>query len=662
MNDESKAATPKSPEVARREAVERLKLLDTWPEERFDRLTRLARQLFRTSQAWIGLVDGEHLWLKSIQGREVAELPLGGLLLEPLLASGGSVVVEDAARDPLGIPLLHAELELGFYLAHALRDVEGTVVGALCLADSKPRRWLAAEARTLGDLVALVEQELCSIPVSRALDARDQAELALHRQFELYTALLQAQSDLGEGVVLMAGGRILHANQAFTQISGYSLEELTGLEALSVLVTPEERALLASRLDLRQRGFEENDRYELGLVSKSGQIVQLEVAVKTTYLQERPVLVLLIRDVTESRLLNEWLRESEERYRQLSDAAFEAIALSENGVIVDINPAHIRMFGYEPTELVGRSFFPLVVAEARDEVAQRVLAADDRPYETVCRHKDGTTFPAEVRSGSFCYEGRVVRVTAVRDITERRAVEKLKDEFLSVVSHELRTPLTSIRGSLGLMASGKLGALPPKADHLLSIAVNNTDRLVRLINDLLDIERLEAGKCSLVVSEASLDDLMAHAVEVVRHLAERAQVHLEVAPAAGTLWGDADRIEQLLTNLLSNAIKFSPPGGVIRLHAERQEAEWRITVSDQGRGIPHDKLEVIFGRFQQVDASDARQKGGTGLGLAICRSIAQQHGGRIWAESTPGEGSTFIVCLPMAHASLASAEEPRNGD
>lgn len=478
--------------------------------------------------------------------------------------------------------------------------------------------------------------------------------------FALQAALLQAQSDLGEGVVLVAGGRLLHANHAFSQITGYTLAELRELEDLSVLALPDGRAWLSERIAREAPACGEDDRCEFSLRCKSGLTVQLEVAAKSTTLHARPALVLLVRDVTDSRRTTAQLRESEQRFRHLAEATFEAIALSEDGIVIDVNPAHVRMFGYEPEELIGRSGFHLVAEEARAEVTRRVLAADDRPYEVLCRRKDGTTFPAEVRAGSYHHEGRVVRVSAICDVTERRAVDRLKEEFLSVVSHELRTPLTSIRGSLGLMASGKLGALEPRAEHLLTIAVNNAERLVRLINDLLDIERLEAGKCSLVVSEASLDDLMARAVEVVRHLAERSQVHLEVAPAAGTLWGDADRLEQLLTNLLSNAIKFSPPGGVIRLGAERQEAEWRLTVSDQGRGIPNDKLEFIFGRFQQVDASDSRQKGGTGLGLAICRSIAQQHGGRIWAESTPGEGSTFIVCLPAALPSHPPAEDPVN--
>jgi CheY-like chemotaxis protein len=233
-----------------------------------------------------------------------------------------------------------------------------------------------------------------------------------------------------------------------------------------------------------------------------------------------------------------------------------------------------------------------------------------------------------------------------RDVSERRAVERMKDEFTSVVSHELRTPLTSIRGSLGLLAAGVLGPLSDKAQHMVDIAVANTDRLVRLINDILDIERMESGTAVTEKRTCDAADLAGQAVAVMQGLAEGAGVTLVATTVAAPLWADPDRILQTLTNLLGNAIKFSPPGGTIGLDVERRGDEVLICVRDEGRGIPPEKIETVFGRFQQVDASDARQKGGTGLGLAICRGIVEQHGGRIWAESVPGEGSTFRISLP----------------
>jgi DNA-binding response OmpR family regulator len=214
------------------------------------------------------------------------------------------------------------------------------------------------------------------------------------------------------------------------------------------------------------------------------------------------------------------------------------------------------------------------------------------------------------------------------------------------VSHELRTPLTSIRGSLGLLSTGLLGEVNEKAANLLRIAVNNSDRLVRLINDILDLERMESGRAPLSFRACSLSELAQQAIEAVTPVADSASVKLVLRASAFEFVADPDRLQQVMTNLLSNAIKFSPPDSMVTVAVEQFDEGVSLSVRDEGRGIPEDKLETIFDRFQQVDASDSRQKGGTGLGLAICRTIVEQHGGRIWAEQNPVRGTTFRVFLP----------------
>ncbi|NJO20433.1 MAG: HAMP domain-containing histidine kinase, partial [Spirulinaceae cyanobacterium RM2_2_10] len=192
------------------------------------------------------------------------------------------------------------------------------------------------------------------------------------------------------------------------------------------------------------------------------------------------------------------------------------------------------------------------------------------------------------------------------DITERKAVEQMKDEFLSVASHELRTPLTSIRGSLGLLATGHLGKLSGKGSRMLDIAVNNADRLSRLIDDILDLERMKSGRVQIVKQDCQAVTLLTQAIETMQAMADPASVRLQlVAPTTPdlSLWVDPDQILQTLTNLISNSIKFSPPDSCIRLSATGGDRQVQLCVSDEGRGIPADKLESIFGRFQQVDAS-----------------------------------------------------------
>ena len=233
---------------------------------------------------------------------------------------------------------------------------------------------------------------------------------------------------------------------------------------------------------------------------------------------------------------------------------------------------------------------------------------------------------------------------------ERSELDAIKDEFISTVSHELRTPLTSIRGSLGLLSSGMMGISDPKAHNLLRIALSNTDRLIRLINDILDLERMQSGRAPLQLRRCSLPELTDIAVESISAVAEAARVQIEFVPclSSGGLFfdGDPDRIVQVLTNLLSNAVKFSFPDSLIQIQAEANPGFIQLRIIDQGRGIPADKIDSIFDRFLQVDDDDSRQKGGTGLGLAICRTIVQQHAGSIWAERNSGAGSTFHVMLP----------------
>lgn len=263
--------------------------------------------------------------------------------------------------------------------------------------------------------------------------------------------------------------------------------------------------------------------------------------------------------------------------------------------------------------------------------------------------KDGSRFPVEYVVTPIVEDDERIlgAVVTFQDVTERKAVEQMKNEFISIVSHELRTPLTSIRGSLGLLASGLLTKFPDKAEKMLKIAVENTDRLVRLINDILDIERLESGKVSVEQQECDLSELMKGATETMQAMASSNGVKLVLEPMREKVWADSDRILQVLTNLLSNAIKFSESGKLVSLKAQEWEPGWvRVDVIDQGRGIPAEKTSKIFERFGQVDASDSREKGGTGLGLPICRTIVEQHGGRLWVESVLGEGSTFSFTLP----------------
>jgi len=346
------------------------------------------------------------------------------------------------------------------------------------------------------------------------------------------------------------------------------------------------------------------------------------------------------------------------------------IGTDARGAVIFVNPAVTGMTGYAAGELIGRTLhealhhkkpdgtpYPIEECPIHASQLDGTLRQCD---QDVYWHKDGTSFAVEY-TGTPIVEGGRIRgaVVVLRDISARREVERVKDEFTSVVSHELRTPLTSIRGSLGLLESGVVGPLSDRAQRMVQIAVQNTDRLVRLINDILDLERLDSDALYLRNTQCDAAHLIARATDAVLPAAVATDVTLAVDAAPVTFAADEDRLIQTLTNLISNAVKFSPAGGTVLISSERSRDEVLFSVRDDGPGIPADKLESIFGRFQQIDSSDSRQTGGTGLGLAISRSIVEHHAGRIWAVSGPNGGSTFSFVIPAA-PDIAATYTPRS--
>ncbi|MFN7086279.1 MAG: response regulator, partial [Burkholderiales bacterium] len=362
----------------------------------------------------------------------------------------------------------------------------------------------------------------------------------------------------------------------------------------------------------------------------------------------------------------------------LDSANYSIVSTDERGIIRTFNRAAERMLGYTAVEVVGKA--TLAVIHDPQEIAQRakaltaelgrviepgfeVFVAKTRsgtPDETewTCVRKDGLRFPL-LLSVTALHDGQdnLTGFLAIGyDMTERKAMERLKNEFISTVSHELRTPLTSIMGSLGLLTSGIGGSLPDQASSLIEIARKNAARLVRLINDILDIDKIESGKMRFDLREHELMPLVSQAIEANRDYARQFGVDfvIERALPLARVKVDSDRLAQVFTNLLSNAAKFSPRGTKVAIAVERTDGCIRISVTDSGAGIPPEFESKIFQKFCQADSSDTRQKDGSGLGLSITKAIVEHSGGRIGFRSRPGAGTTFIVDLPEVSPSVAA--------
>lgn len=333
------------------------------------------------------------------------------------------------------------------------------------------------------------------------------------------------------------------------------------------------------------------------------------------------------------------------------------------------NRAATDVFGIEPQNPeLRKSYWARFKRVAKDGtlippdqwISARALAGEPVINEELeIHHPDGRVFPILASGAPLCNElGHVAgAIVAFQDISRLREVDRLKDEFVSIVSHELRTPLTSIRGSVQLVLDEPNAVPHPEHQQLLQIALNNCERLVRIINDMLDVAKIESGNITLKLKPVNVVDIVRQSIQVVEGPARLAQVTLDARLPARLrpVMVDPDRMVQALVNLLSNAVKFAPHGSTVTITATGSDTAVTLTVADQGEGIAPENLHRLFRKFQQVDSSSSRRKGGTGLGLAITKALVEQHGGRIFVDSEVNKGTRFSFTLPAATAEEADA-------
>jgi two-component system, OmpR family, sensor histidine kinase VicK len=394
---------------------------------------------------------------------------------------------------------------------------------------------------------------------------------------------------------------------------------------------------------------------QIGIAISQGELLEhLEDIVTVRTAELRQVNLNLQQEITDRQQAENALRRSEEQLRTITNALPVLIAYVDAKQRYQFNnQAYQDWLGHPPASIYNQHIKKVWGADyylRMEPWVKKALGGEVVTYENEILLADGTS-----RSVSVTYiphqTGKRQTIKGffalASDISDRKAIEQMKDEFISVVSHELRTPLTSIHSALKILVTGKLGNLSSDGQQMLEIADDNTDRLVRLVNNVLDLQRIESGAVTMNSQPCNVADLMVNATEAMQAMAQQNQVTLFTEPVSIPIQADADYLVQAFTNLLSNAIKFSLPGGQVFLTAQQlPNSQLQFIIRDEGPGIPPEQLERIFERFHQVDSSDARKKGGTGLGLTICRKIIEQHGGRIWAESKVEEGSSFIFTLP----------------
>ncbi|MEW6982487.1 response regulator [Colwelliaceae bacterium 6471] len=350
------------------------------------------------------------------------------------------------------------------------------------------------------------------------------------------------------------------------------------------------------------------------------------------------------------------------------------VTIDEKGKIVTFNRAAQTIFGYTESEVIGKNAKMLMPESYHSDYERYLLkhiTADEKKtigigHEVVGQRKNGAVFPMELAVSEVNIDNVRHFIGITRDITERKRIELMQKEFISTVSHELRTPLTSISGSLGLVLGGIAGELPARAKELLTIANNNSERLIHLINDILDIEKISAGKMQFNFSVVSLIPLIEKSLEENKSYGEQYNVDFKFQAEIDNevmVRVDEKRMQQVMANLLSNAVKYSPSGEDVTITVSLDKGLVRIAVHDNGQGIPQSFKSKIFTKFSQADSSDTRQKGGTGLGLNITKAIVSRHQGTINFVSEEGQGTTFYVDLPLwREKKVANVHLKKNDD
>ena len=482
--------------------------------------------------------------------------------------------------------------------------------------------------------------------ITRDITERRMAEEALRDSEENYRLVVE---NAHEAIVVVLDGRIVFTNAKTADISGYGPREML-MRPFQDFVSPEDVETVAARYESRVAGKEPAANYLFSFVDKGGRRKWTEVTAANLEWKGRPALIYFLNDVTERRWAEEALRQSEEGYRTLVESSPDGILCTDSkGRILSCNEAACRLLDYEMDDLRGRRVRNLIVDISADSLSGycrglRKNGIAEGEFEFIGGdHRRIPVWAKEVKLPETTEIG-MQRLIYLRDVTERRRVDQLKDEFISFVSHELRTPLTVVMGAINTALSEEDRLSKDDLRQLLQDAAVETESLSHILGNLLELSRAQADSLLLDIKPVKLDRIVLKVVERLRYLSPRHRLVVDIPRKLPLLRADALRLDRVLHNLVENAVKYSP-GGEITVSAKRDGACVAVSVTDQGQGISPEDQGRLFQPFLRV-ANDEGIRG-TGLGLLVCKRLVEAHGGRIWVESQKKKGSTFSFALPI---------------
>ncbi len=504
----------------------------------------------------------------------------------------------------------------------------------------------------------------------RDISDRKQKEQELEETKSHFEHLFNAIAD--PVVIVDRHGKFLEISEGVINQTGYNREDLIGKNFLRTkLVTARSKTILLANLAKRMTGLHISP-YEIDVVTKQGEIIPFEINAGKIKFKGHPADMVVFRDVRERKKTEEALRESEEKFRLLSDQSLMGIAIIQGKDIKYVNQAAANITGYSQEEMKTRGveliqglIHPEDQEFVMDQLKKKLQGDPDivPHYSYKIITKSRKTKWLDQFSRTIEYAGAKADFVTIIDITEKkeaeekikqqnvqlRKMDKLKTDFLNITSHELRTPMTAMKGYLQMLITETLGKLSDEQKSALEVIHRNTDRLDHLVQDILDTSRLESGTMKFIPSKTNIATMLTDIIETMQLSADIKQIKIEssIEKNLPEIIIDQERIKQVFDNILNNAIKFSPTNSQIHIRANRENEVIQFEIQDYGKGIPKNKQQKIFETFYQVETGMDRTFGGTGLGLTISRGIILGHGGDIWVESEINKGSTFKFTIPI---------------
>ncbi len=620
----------------------------------FDRITRLAQHLLPSSSCFIVVTESNESWLVSAAGCN-DDIRAPSTLEGNFHSLNSPLIIEDTTLDTSASshPAMTIAPHSRFLALLPFNIDSSDTRGLLVIADSSPRSISPSLKQSYLDLSYLAASEVEHNLLLQIRNELKHSEHALRIENERL-ALATHAGNIGIWEYNILTNELNWDDRMF-ELYGIQRDQFPGeYEAWSHALHPDDKARSEQELNDAIQGVKPFNT-EFRVIWKNGEIHYIHAAANIIKdsLGRVERMIGVNHDITQRKKMDE----AGKQFQSIIQSSDDAImSKSLDGIITSWNPAAESMFGYSSEEAIGQPvliLFPEETPKEEQMLINRISTGEKiENFETVHQHKDGSLVDVSVTvSPIFDDAGEVIGASRIaRDISERKKLDRMKSEFISTVSHELRTPLTSIRGALGLILGKSASQLPPKVASMLQMANRNAERLSLLVNDILDLEKIQSGALQLKLERIDLVELLKQSYEENTGFASKHHVSLELNLETESVftYGDEKRLMQVLANLISNAVKFSPEKETVQLSITAMDEYAEISVKDYGPGIPEDFQSRIFQRFAQADSSDTREKSGTGLGLSISRAIIERHNGIIDYETDAEKGTQFYFRLPVA--------------